>query len=592
MPRLSSRRKEQFNRTTNSEVLSTQETIFLLSVSRDEDDAAALRADLKRSTLGNYKIQHCANLDDALHLMRVCGFDLVFIRLDDFQDKQGAVDLIKQIESDQSIVAMATSRLLSHPGFELPEGIDATCRLEDMSPSLIANLVVSTIERKFAQRRQSRLEKELQLALNAGQLGSWVLDIESGVLDLDTISAAILDLPPSQLQTDLDRTIDLALAEDQEPLKRAIAAAIDQNEALVVSFRLKGDSMPLAKVEMSGSPLEMDHPGVKRFFGVFRRSNPYDELYDRIASANSAIERAFDERDQAILAAKNELMEIAKELKETDTQPVSTPVEPPSPRDSAALQSTVKSEAKPLPVQKTASDLVAEVSKTAPETPPALLEDPDSAAKADKPELSFNKQAAFQNVLKSLGLEHQQKLSKKPEEAKEVETVQDTFPFDFSSESSVDYSEPDPHSEGFIGAAKRLVAIIEKGHDLKVSLNLEKDSAIETECEKDLVFEILRELLTNVVKHARAQQCIIALFRDEDEWVLQVEDDGIGLENNLVAISTPLNQIGLFRIRTKLALKGGQLDLSPTMPCGLAARVRLPVCLTRPNPHQEGAERA
>jgi len=96
---------------------------------------------------------------------------------------------------------------------------------------------------------------------------------------------------------------------------------------------------------------------------------------------------------------------------------------------------------------------------------------------------------------------------------------------------------------------------------------------------RDLLFEILKELLTNVVRHSRAQLCIVSLFRDEDEWVLQVEDDGVGIDDKLKSVNAPLNKIGLFQIRTQLALKGGHLDIVPASPSGLIARVRLPVSI-------------
>ena len=94
-----------------------------------------------------------------------------------------------------------------------------------------------------------------------------------------------------------------------------------------------------------------------------------------------------------------------------------------------------------------------------------------------------------------------------------------------------------------------------------------------------MLFDILRELLANVVKHSEAKLCIITLFRDEDEWVLQVEDDGVGLDDTLKSVNAPLNKIGLFQIRTQLALKGGHLDMVPASPNGLIARVRLPVSI-------------
>ncbi|MBC2606534.1 ATP-binding protein [Pelagicoccus albus] len=162
------------------------------------------------------------------------------------------------------------------------------------------------------------------------------------------------------------------------------------------------------------------------------------------------------------------------------------------------------------------------------------------------------------------------------------------FPFDFSSQQASDYAEPSVQQDGFVRAAERLVAITGNGDfDLSITLSIENDGAIELEQEKELLFDIMRELLTNVVRHASAKRCIIALFRHEGEWILQVEDDGVGLESKIVSVSTPLDKIGLFHIRSQLSTKGGQLDITAAHPTGLIARARLPVSLGN-----RGAERA
>ena len=61
--------------------------------------------------------------------------------------------------------------------------------------------------------------------------------------------------------------------------------------------------------------------------------------------------------------------------------------------------------------------------------------------------------------------------------------------------------------------------------------------------------------------------------------MLQIEDDGVGLDEKLESVNAPLNKIGLFQIRTQLALKGGHLDMVPASPSGLIARVQIPVSI-------------
>lgn len=538
MSRPASNKADPHEAPPSSQASPTKETLFLLSISRDEDDAAALRADLKRSSLDNYKIQHCANIDDAHHLLQVCGFDLVIVRLDDFQDKQAAVNLIRRADETLSVVALITSRLMANPEFVLPTGIDATCRIEDLSPSLVGSLVSGTLERKRAQKEQQRLERELELAIKAGQLGYWNLDVETGRLDLSENAAQMLGLAEPSSARFLDDLMERAYQEDQDRLKRIVELAIETQGGLCTSFRLAGSSEAGARLELSANY----RPGGPRanamLYGFVKRERQSPEgLQQRIESANAAIQKALALRDDAIQTASKELELLLQKVNALEGK---------SERD-APLAASASAPQDPLSI-----------------TPPAPLA---AAQGLDAPELTLDKSNAFHNVLKSIA-RHQKN---QPD---------NTFPFDFSTNSKTDYSEPNPQQEGFLGAAERLVTITQNGHQLRVDLSVENDGAIECEREKELLFEILRELLTNVVKHARATECIIALFRDEDDWVLQVEDDGVGLENNLISISTPLNQIGLFRIRTKLALKGGQLDLTPTHPKGLIARARLPVSLS------------
>src|SRR5690606_277031 len=71
-------------------------------------------------------------------------------------------------------------------------------------------------------------------------------------------------------------------------------------------------------------------------------------------------------------------------------------------------------------------------------------------AAPDSGGLGIDTQAAFQSVLRSLARQ-------RPGDDGNPRSV--AFPFDFSADAALDYTEPDPASEGFVGAAKRLVSI-------------------------------------------------------------------------------------------------------------------------------------
>jgi signal transduction histidine kinase len=100
---------------------------------------------------------------------------------------------------------------------------------------------------------------------------------------------------------------------------------------------------------------------------------------------------------------------------------------------------------------------------------------------------------------------------------------------------------------------------------LGVEMRLE--SEIET-----VVYRIVQEALTNVIKHAQATQVGVLIERRGECLVAIVEDDGVGFD-----ASRPLREghLGLFGIRERLDMFGGTLHLesAPGMGTTLFAEV-------------------
>ncbi len=75
-------------------------------------------------------------------------------------------------------------------------------------------------------------------------------------------------------------------------------------------------------------------------------------------------------------------------------------------------------------------------------------------------------------------------------------------------------------------------------------------------------FRAVRELLFNVVKHARAQSATISIRRDDDAVRIVIEDDGIGFDTSEldVVVSGSMGFV-LFSIRERLQPLGGRMEL-------------------------------
>ncbi len=76
-----------------------------------------------------------------------------------------------------------------------------------------------------------------------------------------------------------------------------------------------------------------------------------------------------------------------------------------------------------------------------------------------------------------------------------------------------------------------------------------------------ILFQALRELLVNVVKHANASRVIVKLRRLDDRLSLQVYDDGDGFDAAAVLTGSGSGGFGLFNIRERLQLLGATFEI-------------------------------
>jgi signal transduction histidine kinase len=76
------------------------------------------------------------------------------------------------------------------------------------------------------------------------------------------------------------------------------------------------------------------------------------------------------------------------------------------------------------------------------------------------------------------------------------------------------------------------------------------------------VFRSLQELLNNVAKHAQARQVVVSLARSGDQLVLEVTDDGVGLEASVSSASMRSGR-GMRNLRERAEMTGGQMRLQP-----------------------------
>ncbi len=125
-----------------------------------------------------------------------------------------------------------------------------------------------------------------------------------------------------------------------------------------------------------------------------------------------------------------------------------------------------------------------------------------------------------------------------------------------------DLSPPTLYELGFVEAAQWLAEEFEPKHGVTVDF---KDDGRPKPLAKDMramLFRAVRELLVNVVKHARAGRVRVSVAREGSTIRVTVADDGVGFD--VSAIHPPTGQMerfGLFSIRERLDYLGGRLQI-------------------------------
>lgn len=142
---------------------------------------------------------------------------------------------------------------------------------------------------------------------------------------------------------------------------------------------------------------------------------------------------------------------------------------------------------------------------------------------------------------------------------------------------TVELSPPVLKSEGLGAALSWLATQMHKTHDLRVELDLRCDPRMPSEDLRVLVFQLVRELLFNVVKHAQTDHAQLVLVEQAGRLVLQVVDSGIGFDVAALSDGDEARAgYGLYSIRERLALFGGNLSIESKVGRGTQVEISLP----------------
>lgn len=115
--------------------------------------------------------------------------------------------------------------------------------------------------------------------------------------------------------------------------------------------------------------------------------------------------------------------------------------------------------------------------------------------------------------------------------------------------------------------------------DLRVTIEVGEEKCRLPEDHAVLVFQSVRELLMNVVKHAGVKEACVCLHWLSECLIVEVRDKGRGFQpsDGLRKNARQSESFGLFSIRERMRAVGGSFELESSLESGTTARLTLPV---------------
>jgi signal transduction histidine kinase len=172
--------------------------------------------------------------------------------------------------------------------------------------------------------------------------------------------------------------------------------------------------------------------------------------------------------------------------------------------------------------------------------------------------------------------------------------VQET---DFVLQRSLEYTRtlmaeldpPDLQELGVAGALRWLAERM-RDHGLDVRVIIKEGTFVLSTDHTVLAYQCVRELLANVIKHAKVSQAIVTLSVEQDRILrIAVQDQGPGFDPSDVPESSTGQHFGLHSIRERMEQVGGHMTITDNIPTGCTVSLVFPLAESPDVPESRAA---
>jgi signal transduction histidine kinase len=146
-------------------------------------------------------------------------------------------------------------------------------------------------------------------------------------------------------------------------------------------------------------------------------------------------------------------------------------------------------------------------------------------------------------------------------------------------EVTYDLSPPVLYELGLRSALDWLIQGVQERDGISASLRWQADERVIPRELEIQAFHLVREMIRNVIKHARSENLLVEARFDGDMLTLNIIDDGVGFDRKAEAMdeTSLTGGFGVFSVRERVRDLGGAFDILSAPGQGTRATIQLPL---------------
>lgn len=125
--------------------------------------------------------------------------------------------------------------------------------------------------------------------------------------------------------------------------------------------------------------------------------------------------------------------------------------------------------------------------------------------------------------------------------------------------------------EGLVKATEQFANEINQTGILKITIENRIEGALKLSSQKQLMlFRMIQELINNSIKHSQAQEAMVVFHKNNDTLIIEISDDGIGIDDKITQDSQ-----GLYSIQQRMSSILGRFSFEPGKNGGIKSILEL-----------------